>query len=67
MKFKEVKGYVKESFVISTIKFILVPLIVVSIGFLFKLDVDLASSSWIFNTTLWILLLPIMYGIVHYI
>ncbi|WP_163536215.1 AEC family transporter [Gracilibacillus sp. YIM 98692] len=100
MKFRAVKGYVKESFVISTIKFIVVPLIVVTIGFLFglddlnngivinvilimavmppafmslippqlyKLDVDLANSSWLLNTVLWILLLPIMYGIVRYI
>ncbi|MBM7571705.1 AEC family transporter [Aquibacillus albus] len=100
MRFKAVKGYVKESIVISTIKFIVVPFIIVSAGFLFnldnvnqgvvihvilimsimppaflslippqlyKLDVDLANSSWIFNTAVWMLLLPIMYGIVQFI
>jgi predicted permease len=100
MKFKAVKAYVKESIAISTIKFIVVPFIVVSISFLFdldnlnqgvvmnvilimsimppaflslippqlyQLDVDLANSSWLINTALWILLLPIMYGIVHFI
>jgi len=100
MKFNAVKGYVKESIVISTIKFIVVPVIIVTTAFLFnlhnlnqgvvisvilimsvmppaflslvppqlyKLDIDLANSSWLFNTALWLLLLPVMYGLVQFI
>ncbi len=97
MRFGSVKGYLKESFSASVIKFLLVPLTITSTAYflglgdmhngmvlgvililsamppavsslvppqLFKLDVDLANSSWLVNTGLLIVILPILYMIV---
>ncbi|WP_157800987.1 AEC family transporter [Bacillus solitudinis] len=98
MKFKSVRGYLKESFIVSTIKFFFVPLTITTIAYfagvgnlhngmvlgvvlilssmppavtsllppqLFKLDVDLANSSWLINTGLLIVVLPLLYVIVN--
>ncbi|WP_416148322.1 AEC family transporter [Salipaludibacillus sp. HK11] len=97
LKITKVKGYLKESFFISTIKYAIVPVTVTALallfglkdiydgvafkviiilsamppGFtslvppqLFKLDIDLANSSWFVNTVLMIIVLPILFIIV---
>ncbi|MFC0471334.1 AEC family transporter [Halalkalibacter kiskunsagensis] len=98
MNFKSVKGYLRESFFISAIKFVIVPGIITTMAFLFgmgemhngmvlgvilvlsamppavsslippqlfKLDVDLANSSWLLNTALLFIVLPILYFVVQ--
>ncbi|MDQ0256600.1 putative permease [Evansella vedderi] len=100
MRITAVKGFLKESFTISAIKFVVVPVIIVLLavlfnlheihdgmvlkvlillaamppGFtslvppqLFKLDMDLANSSWLINTVMLIFVLPILYFIVVYL
>ncbi len=97
MKVKAVRGYLKECLAVSSIKFILVPVIITSLALLlgmgqvydglvlkviiimsamppafislippqlYKLDQDLANSSWLLNTALLLIVLPVLYLIV---
>jgi hypothetical protein len=98
MKIKAIRHYLKECAAIATIKFMMIPMVVVTIayliglqsvndGLLFKvvivlsamppafnslippqiygLDVDLANSSWLFNTGLLVVVVPLLYYIVN--
>ncbi|MDG5787723.1 hypothetical protein QA612_09450 [Evansella sp. AB-P1] len=97
MKISAVKGYLKESFIITAIKYAIIPVTITSIALLFglkdiydgivlkviiilsamppgftslvppqlyKLDIDLANSSWLLNTIIFFFILPILYFIV---
>ncbi|MFA9558887.1 AEC family transporter [Evansella sp. AB-rgal1] len=94
MKLGAVKGYIKESMIIAAIKYAIVPVAVIMVGYLtglhviydgivfktvvilavmppgftslvppqlYKLDLDLANSSWLINTVLLIIILPIVF------
>ncbi|ADU31915.1 AEC family transporter [Evansella cellulosilytica] len=94
------RGYLKEGFTITAIKYGIVPLIVIPLGLivglhtiydgipfkvlvilafmppgfsslvppqLFKLDVNLANSSWLINTVLLVITLPILYLVISFL
>ncbi len=98
MRFMAVQKYLKESFSISIVKFILVPICILPIAYalglgnlydgmlmksilimavmppafmslippkLYGLDVDLANSSWVVNTGLLVVILPVLYGVLQ--
>jgi predicted permease len=100
MRFMAVQHYWKESFAISIVKFILVPLCIIPIAYglglgsvydgmlikvilvmvvmppafmslippkLYGLDVNLANSSWLVNSGLLVIVVPIVYVIIRFI
>lgn len=99
MRFMALQYYLKESFSISIVKFIMVPVCIVPIAYglglgnlydgiilkvvlilsvmppafislippkLYGLDVNLANSSWLINTGLLVLILPVLYVIIQF-
>lgn len=100
LNFTALRGYIKECYSISLVKFVAVPLIITALGYvlgigqlhdnmvlkvmlvlsamppaftslvppqLYKLDTDLANSSWLFNSGMLILVAPILYLILQLI
>jgi predicted permease len=99
MRFMALQDYLRESFSISIVKFIMVPICIVPIAYvlgfgnlydgmllktilimsamppafmslippkLYGLDVNLANSSWLINTGLLVLVLPVLYVIIQF-
>jgi predicted permease len=100
MRFMAIHNYLKESFSISIVKFIIMPICIVPIAYglglgnlydgmllktilimsamppafmslippkLYGLDVNLANSSWLVNTGLLVIVLPVLYVIIQFI
>lgn len=100
MRFTAVKDYIKESVVVSLIKFVIVPIVITTAAYIiglgeisdglplkvvlvlsamppafnslippqiYGLDVDLANSSWLFNTGALVVVLPVLYYIQSFI
>lgn len=96
MRLGAVKDYIKECLVIGSIKFFIIPLLMVTIAYLigigkiqngmvlkvvllmssmppaftalvppqlYGLDIDLANSTWLFNTAALVVVLPVLYAI----